>query len=120
MQPRNILLIEDNPDLRNFYSIVLQSTGHSIHSESNGKDAISRISNDPFHLIITDLTMPDLSIDQYVSNLEALRLLHAFQIMIISGRDDMASWAKKLGDCKFLRKPIDIMTLTREIHSSIN
>jgi DNA-binding NtrC family response regulator len=59
----NILLIEDDDDIRELMTKILNRAGHSSDAVSDGVTALKRIETDiqSFDLIITDLNVPQLS-----------------------------------------------------------
>lgn len=58
-----ILLVEDEDMVRRMTRVILERNGYRVLEASCGQDAleISRSHPDPIHLILTDLTMPNMS-----------------------------------------------------------
>lgn len=54
----NILVVEDDKDLNNAYSIILTSQGHKVESAFDGQEALDKLSNFKPQLILLDLLMP--------------------------------------------------------------
>lgn len=82
-----VLLVDDQPDLREFASIVLQSLNVELLSAQSPEEALqlARTHGRPIDLVVTDVIMPGLSGPQLVQNIhrthpEALALY-------ISGHD---------------------------------
>lgn len=57
---RKILLVEDEADIRDPFTIVLRSNGYSVDVAVDGKDALNYCSEKSYDLILLDLMMPDL------------------------------------------------------------
>lgn len=53
-----ILIVEDDKDLNNAYSIILESEGHQIASAFDGKEALKKLKDFEPDLILLDLLMP--------------------------------------------------------------
>ncbi|MFO0781330.1 MAG: response regulator [Candidatus Saccharimonadales bacterium] len=53
-----ILIVEDDKDLNNAYSIILESEGHEVESAFDGKDALAKAKKFDPELILLDLLMP--------------------------------------------------------------
>ncbi len=53
-----ILIVEDDKDLNNAYSIILKSEGHEVESAFDGKEALLKLKNFEPELILLDLLMP--------------------------------------------------------------
>src|SRR5437868_554131 len=68
-----ILLIEDDPGIRDTLRRVLSDEGHEIALETRGDDGLARAAKESFNLVITDLRLPGLN------GLELVRRLHAAQ-----------------------------------------
>lgn len=54
----NILVVEDDKDLNNAYSIILTSQGHEVETAFDGQEALDKLSNFKPQLILLDLLMP--------------------------------------------------------------
>lgn len=53
-----ILIVEDDKDLNNAYSIILKSEGHEVESAFDGKEALKKVEKFEPELILLDLLMP--------------------------------------------------------------
>ncbi len=53
-----VLIVEDDRDLRQLFSKVLAKSGYSVEGVSNGKDALELIDKKYFDIIISDIMMP--------------------------------------------------------------
>jgi len=53
-----ILVVEDDNDLNNAYSIILRHEGHKVVEAFDGKEAISKLDSFSPDLILLDLLMP--------------------------------------------------------------
>lgn len=54
----DILVVEDDKDLNNAYSIILEHDGHKVVSVFNGKEALKALKDFEPQLILLDLLMP--------------------------------------------------------------
>jgi DNA-binding response OmpR family regulator len=54
----NILIVEDDKDLNNAYSIILSNEGHTVESAFDGQEALQKLKNFDPQLILLDLLMP--------------------------------------------------------------
>ena len=54
----NILVVEDDKDLNNAYSIILTSQGHQVESAFDGQEALDKLTTFKPQLILLDLLMP--------------------------------------------------------------
>lgn len=54
----NILIVEDDKDLNNAYSIILSSQDYVVESAFDGQEALNKLNNFKPDLILLDLLMP--------------------------------------------------------------
>jgi two-component system cell cycle response regulator CpdR len=61
-QPLRVLCADDNLLVLDMLAKTLESAGHHVEVVTDGRAAISRLTEDPdyFHLIVTDTRMPKL------------------------------------------------------------
>jgi two-component system, cell cycle response regulator CpdR len=55
---RRILLAEDDDSMRGFLERALKKAGYEVVCFDNGKDALDRLAQEPFTLLLTDIVMP--------------------------------------------------------------
>ncbi|MEO8105190.1 MAG: response regulator [Candidatus Saccharibacteria bacterium] len=54
----NILIVEDDKDLNNAYTIILNKEGYQVESAFDGQEALDKLSKFKPQLILLDLLMP--------------------------------------------------------------
>jgi two-component system sensor histidine kinase/response regulator len=59
-RPLRVLVAEDNVVNQEFASEVLQRLGHNVVVAADGREALDRLANDSFDLVLMDVQMPDL------------------------------------------------------------
>ena len=55
-----ILVVEDEPGVRDFVKRGLLSVGYDVVTAEDGEHALERLKEGPFHLMATDIVMPGL------------------------------------------------------------
>ena len=60
MSADKILVVDDEQSMTQFLSIVLRKEGYHVTAVSNGKDALERVKNDGYDVVITDIKMPGM------------------------------------------------------------
>lgn len=58
---KRILVVDDEPDVRDFLSTCLEDAGFQVETAIDGFDALTKIEQDPPDLITLDLVMPRIS-----------------------------------------------------------
>ena len=64
----NILIVEDDKDLNNAYSIILESAGYTVASAFDGKEALKLLKSFNPDLILLDLLMPIMGGLEFLQN----------------------------------------------------
>jgi two-component system, NtrC family, response regulator len=106
-----ILLIDDDPGIRDTLRRVLTGEGYEVVIERRGDDGLARAAGESFNVVITDLKLPGLN------GLDLVHRLHAAQprlpIILITafGTTQTAIEATKFGAYDYLLKPFDMPQL---------
>lgn len=102
-----ILLIDDDNDVLQAYSTLLQQEGYVVCTCSNPSEALQLLQNTWEGIVVCDVCMPDIS---GITLLEKIMLIDPnLPILMITGHGDvpMAVEAVKKGAWDFLQKPIN-------------
>jgi two-component system cell cycle response regulator CpdR len=110
-----ILLAEDDEDMRRFLERALGNAGYDVVSFSNGREAYERLREEPFHLLLTDIVMPEM--DGIELARKASELDPDLKIMFITGFAAVALNPDMQAprDAKILSKPFHLRDLVGEI-----
>ncbi|HTZ96275.1 MAG TPA: PAS domain S-box protein [Terriglobales bacterium] len=117
----NILLVEDDPSLRQMMAGFLKGLGYSVVEAENGESALAAAngSADAAEVLITDITMPKMSgrdlADRLVTRLPNLRVLY------ISGytHDGVVQTRALSASEAFLQKPFALSELSKTLRELI-
>jgi CheY-like chemotaxis protein len=109
-----VLVVEDDPDIRDTMRDVLQSEGLEVVTAANGREALERLASPRRPcIILLDLMMP------VMNGLELLEALHhdpnlaTIPVFLVSAYEHLARQAK--GAAGFMKKPIDLDVLVDTI-----
>ena len=108
MNPKAILVIDDEPAILDMIADLLGFEGYQVVTTSQGSVALARAKADPPALILLDLMMPGMSGWQVIAALKASPQIRAIPVVVLSARRDLPTIAKELGVMTFLTKPFDI------------
>ena len=78
------LVVDDDPDARDLVSRTLVSMGLDVSSAENGKEALQKL-DDPFDLIILDLSMPVMNGFEFLAEFNQLDLPQRPHVIVFSG-----------------------------------
>lgn len=120
--PLRILVVDDNKDIREVIQVLLSSEGYSIDEASNGEEALHKITEQAYDLIILDIMMPNMN--GYQVCLE-IRQNHNVPILFLSAKsqDGDKTLGFSSGGDDYLVKPFSynellgrVKALTRRYH----
>jgi len=108
-----ILVVDDDEDSRLVLRSVLEPSGHLVLEAPNGQAALEMISSliTP-DIVVTDLEMPVLGGEAFISRLRAEPKTNAIPIVIVSGDHDLALALQMSGHVDaFVTKPVELRAL---------
>jgi DNA-binding response OmpR family regulator len=117
--PPRILVVDDEPDVRELLDEFLSSVGYAVSTAENGGVAIERARREDFDLVITDLRMPGIS---GVETVAALRHLDPnLAVIVVSGHvsEDAARRCLAEGAVRIVHKPFDIDDLLNFVEAAL-
>ena len=82
---KRILVVDDEDSIQRLLTGVLEMDGHDVQIASNGRDALSRIEQEAFDLVITDIKMPVMSGPDLYRRLSEARNPLARRVIFITG-----------------------------------
>jgi two-component system cell cycle response regulator CpdR len=114
-----ILLAEDDEDMRRFLTRALEHAGYQVVSFNNGLSAYERLREEPFHLLLTDIVMPEM--DGIELARRASELDPDIKIMFITGFAAVALNADSAAPkhAKVLSKPVHLRDLVNEVNKML-
>lgn len=112
---RRILLAEDDESMRGFLERALVKAGYEVVSCENGVEAMARLKQEPFTLLLTDIVMPRM--DGIELARRASEIDPELKIMFITGfaAVTLNSESKAPKDARVLSKPFHLRDLVREV-----
>src|SRR6202142_1460058 len=116
----HILVIDDEPDIRESLEVLLSSEGYRVELAANATEGLKRLEGSTFDLVLLDLMMPDKS---GMEGLEEIRVRdRETPIFLITayGSVEVAVTALKRGANDYFSKPWDNEKLLIEIDRMIS
>ena len=115
-----LLLIDDDPGIRDTLRRVLTGEGHEVAIERRGDDGLARATRDTFNVVIADLKMPGLNGLDLVRQLHAARPRLPIILITAFGTTQTAIEATKFGAYDYLLKPFEIPQLLELIRRAVD
>ncbi len=115
--PCRVLVVEDDPDIRESLDLVLSDEGHQVTCASNGEEALALLGDERTRpgLILLDLMMPVMDGIQFRAAQLASPALRDIPVVIISADTQLGARAAELQVSGHFQKPVDLPTLYRVI-----
>ena len=113
--PARLLIVDDDPELLKFLVDELSAAGYHCTGCSNGQDALLRLRQETFQLVLLDWTLPDFS------GVELCRRLRSSNdttpVLMLTARDDIDERVQALdaGVDDYLTKPFNL----KELHARV-
>src|SRR5687768_2524018 len=99
----NVLVIEDDGDLRAMYRTALILDGFDVTEAANGLEALRRLESMNFDLIVLDMGLPALSGRAFLLELTAKADTRKIPVVIVTGS---TKTFRSLNVARVLRKPV--------------
>jgi len=118
MNKAEILIIDDEPQIRKLLEIALESNDYKVLQAETGKEGVIQAANHPPQLILLDIGLPDKSGHEI---LKELRQWYNKAIIILSVQNDENDIVAALdnGATDYLTKPFRTVELLARIRSAI-
>jgi CheY-like chemotaxis protein len=111
LQPNRVLVVEDDPTIRELYTVLLGDEGYRVETAVDGQDGLAQLRCQP-DIILLDLSMPLMDGREFLRRLRLLPDQNATPVLVISATFDGASIAGAQG---VMRKPFDALTLLAQM-----
>lgn len=115
----NILLVEDEENLHETLKLNLELEGYEVTSAWDGNEALRKVNNEYFDLIIMDIMLPEVD---GISVTESIRVNHnEVPILMLSARNSSADrvLGLKKGADDYLSKPFNLEELLLRVSKLI-
>lgn len=110
MPPHRLLLVDDDPVLRETLTVILENEGFRVTNAASGEEAeaILQATSPPFDLVLTDLVMPGKSGMDVLQ--KALAVNPSCTVLVLSGFGSVreATEAMDLGAYGMVTKPLQL------------
>jgi CheY-like chemotaxis protein len=108
--PRQVLLVDDDADIREVTSMALIDAGYAVVEASGGREALARLATGSCRpvTILLDMSMPGMDGPEFLAELRKLPAFAAVAVILTSAQEDLREAAAVLGVAGYLRKPIGV------------
>ena len=115
----SILVVDDERSMRDFLKILLMKEGYQVQTASGGKQALEKIEQHPFNLIISDIRMDGMDGLELLNTIkEKQPSLPVVMITAFASPDD-AVFAMKNGAFDYVSKPFNVEEIKSVTSSAV-
>lgn len=114
----HILVVDDEPDIRETVSEMLDLEGYSVATAANGAEALRAVERDHPDIVLLDMRMPVLDGWGFASALRARGV--AVKIVVMTAARDAERWAREISANGYLAKPFgfdDLLTAIEDVQA---
>jgi len=109
---RFVLIVDDDPDLLEVTSFVIEDEGIAVETARNGAEALALLRTGRLpRLVLLDLMMPVMSGWEFLEEVAKDPVLKAIPVVVLTA----AERAQVPGSTEVLRKPVDLTALLRVV-----
>jgi signal transduction histidine kinase/ActR/RegA family two-component response regulator len=116
-----ILVVEDEPNVRELACEFLKSSGYSVLEAHDGLEALEILSRHTgvIHLVLTDMVMPKMSGVELISRARAARLVT--KVVLMSGYSEYSSTSQSQfsQEMLILQKPFSRLSLIEKVREAL-
>ncbi|HEX9774990.1 MAG TPA: response regulator [Actinomycetota bacterium] len=93
----NILVVDDDPDIRYLIKATLEMDEHTVTLAENGEEAIDRIKKRRFDLVVLDIMMPRKGGFAVLEELRQLKGRETTRVIVVTAKHDPGGVTKEVG-----------------------
>ena len=120
---KKILVVDDEEDILNLVRLILEDAGYQVRIETDGRDALKKLDEEKFDLILLDIMMPFLSGWEVLEAMRSRDKTRDVPVALLtaraSPREDNQPYPTDY--CDYITKPFepdDLLKRIRQILSS--
>ncbi len=108
--PLQVLVVDDDRELRDLVTLALLDEGYQVVSACNGAEALERVQRYRPDVILLDLHMPVVDGPTFAERYHALPGAHA-PIVVFTAGGNAHRWAQRIRAAAYVEKPTDLWSL---------
>ena len=117
-RPKNILVVDDDDLTLKLLRKVLEAWEAHIEVAENGKEALAKLANGNFDLMVCDIQMPEMTGEELFQHIQENAFLPPQRIIFLTG-DKSARTRQFLNDsgCYYVYKPLQFLNFSEQIQA---
>ena len=114
-----ILIVEDNESLRAGIRVSLEESGYAVQEASTGEEAVQKLETDPFHVVVTDIRLGDLTGVDILKKAKEVNSETEVILMTAYATVETAVQALRLGAFDYIQKPFELEQLKHRVRTAL-
>jgi len=114
-----ILIVDDEPSMREFLEIMLEKEGYEVATAPNGTDALKQCRKTPFDLIITDIKMPRVDGMEVLQKIREINPSTKVILITAFANQEGSIESMREGAYDYIAKPFKIEAVKMAIESAL-
>jgi two-component system, cell cycle response regulator len=116
-----VLVVDDGEMNRRVLRAALEREGHRTEQATNGREALERLADGSFDVILLDLIMPEMDGFETLGAIKADETLRHLPVIVISGIDELDAVVRciEMGATDYLPKPFNASLLRARVNASL-
>ena len=113
---RRVLVVDDDPDILDALSEILEVEGYDVQRARNGREALQRLEQEMPDLVLLDLMMPVMDGWEFARSLSPGARP---PIIVLSADRNVSAKAREIGALGWLAKPFELSELLAAVRSAV-
>ena len=104
---KTILVVDDSSSMRQVVGMALKGGGYDVIEACDGKDALTKLSGQKIHLVISDVNMPNMDGITFVRELKKIAAYKFMPVIMLTteGSDEKKKAGQEAGAKAWVVKP---------------
>ena len=115
--PKKILVVDDEPDIRESVKVILEKNGYEVITAENGDECIEKAKEKP-DLILLDIMMPGTPVSEVVKQINDIKIAFMSVVRISDARKRGLTTKDNVVD--FFQKPFNVTDLVDRVEVILN
>jgi CheY-like chemotaxis protein len=108
-----ILVVDDQPEIRTMFTVLLEDDGYSVATAANGREALDylRRSAELPSLILLDIAMPVMTGWDFLREQQSDAALATIPVILMTARGHFDNQGRDIYATEYIHKPTELETL---------
>lgn len=111
--PKTILVVDDEPDIRQSVKMILEMNGYNVIEAVNGDDCLEKLQTETPDLILLDIMMPGTPVSDVVKQIKDIKIAFMSVVRISDARKKGLCTQDNIVD--FFQKPFNVNDLVQRV-----